>query len=86
MLKETKKLYERCGPKARIPAKALKLLKEKGLLTPYKGVPYTIGNIYAVTNERYDDRQVEEAIVIACKEYLEESAQQKSDLKELIQA
>ncbi|UON85616.1 hypothetical protein MUK70_11560 [Dyadobacter chenwenxiniae] len=41
------------------------------MCTPYKGVPYTIGNIYAVLAGKYDDLQVESAIVKAAKEYIE---------------
>ncbi|KAA6438824.1 hypothetical protein FEM33_15505 [Dyadobacter flavalbus] len=84
MLKETRKLYERLGKRAKLPARALEILSEANLKTPYKGVPYTIGNIYAVLSGKYEDRQVDEAIIKAAKEHISREKDSKLDLKELL--
>jgi broad-specificity NMP kinase len=85
MLKETRKLYERLGKRAKLPAKALELLNAAGLKTPYKNVPYTIGNVYAVLNGKHEDRQVDEAIIKAVKQHIEKEKDLTFDLKELLQ-
>lgn len=82
MLKETRNLYERLGKRAKLPAKALEILTKAGLKTPYKGVPYTIGNIYAVLAGKYEDRQVDEAIIQAAKDHLAKEEGTTLDIKE----
>lgn len=82
MLKETRELYERLGKRAKLPITALKILHEAGLKTPYKGVDYTIGNIYAVLRDQYQDQQVEAALIAAAKKYLEKQKLDTSDIQE----
>jgi len=82
MLKETRKLYERLGKRAKLPAKALRILQESGQKTPYKYVPYTMGHIYAVLSGKYEDRQVEEAIIKAAKEHIAKEKGTNLDIKE----
>lgn len=82
MLKETRKLYERLGKRAKLPARALEILNEAELKTPYKGVPYKIGNIYAVLSGRYEDRQVDDAIIKAAREHIAKEKDLTMDLKE----
>ncbi|QRQ99771.1 hypothetical protein [Dyadobacter sandarakinus] len=84
MLKETRKLYERLGKRAKLPARALEILNEANSVTPYKGVPYTIGGIYAVLADKYEDRQVEEAIIKAANEYIKREKSIDREFKESI--
>lgn len=84
MLNQTRKLYERLGKRAKLPAKALEILIRDDKRTPYKGVPYTIGNVYAVLNGKYEDSQVEAAIIEAARKHLAEEKSINSNIKESI--
>lgn len=82
MIKEAFEAYKKIGKSARIPAKALEILRKSGAKTKRNGVPYTINAIYAVMRDQYEDETIDRAIIQACKDHEKERKLVQSRLRE----